>query len=91
MAIPPAMKMAISIPDNFFGGAERTAETLGMSGNELCATVARELIERYRSVDVTERLGRICGEDDSRSRLDERLQTLRAYSFGRQARGGAGG
>ena len=86
MVIPPAMKMPISIPENYFGGAERTAETLGMSGNALYATVVREFIERCRSVGVTERPGRKYGEVDSRSRLDERLQTLQAYPSGREDR-----
>ena len=84
MVILPAMKTAISIPDDVFKGAERTAETLGMSRSELYATAVREFIERYRSADVTERLDRVYGEDDSLSRLDERLQTLQAYSLGRE-------
>ena len=79
-----AMKTAISIPDDVFEGAERTAETLGMSRSELYATAVREFIERYRSADVTERLDKVYGEDDSLSRLDERLQTLQAYSLGRE-------
>lgn len=84
MVVLRAMKTAISIPDDVFEGAERTAETLGMSRSELYETAVREFIERYRSVDVTERLDRVYGEDDSLSRLDERLQTLQAYSLGRE-------
>ena len=78
-----AMKTAISIPDDVFEGAERTASALGLSRSELYATAVREFVERYRSADVTERLDRIYGEDDSLSRLDERLRTLQAYSLGR--------
>ena len=77
------MKTAISIPDDVFEGAERTASALGLSRSELYATAVREFVERYRSADVTERLDRIYGEDDSLSRLDERLQTLQTYSLGR--------
>ena len=84
MVMPPAMKMAISIPDDVFEGTERTAEALGMSRSELYATAVRGFIERYWSVDVTERLDEVYGEDDSLSRLDERLQTLQAYSLGRE-------
>ena len=78
-----AMKTAISIPDDVFEGAERVASALGLSRSELHATAVREFVERYRSADVTERLDRIYGEDDSLSRLDERLQTLQTYSLGR--------
>ena len=78
------MKTAISIPDDVFEGAERTAEALGLSRSELYATAVREFIERYRSADVTERLDRVYGEDDSRSRLDARLQTLQAWSLERE-------
>ena len=78
-----AMKTAISIPDDVFEGAERTASALGPSRSELHAAAVREFVERYRSADVTERLDRIYGEDDSLSRLDERLQTLQTYSLGR--------
>ena len=82
-AFSAAMKTAISIPDDVFEGAERTASALGLSRSELYATAVREFVERYRSADVTERLDRIYGEDDSLSRLDERLQTLQTYSLGR--------
>ena len=78
-----AMKTAISIPDDVFEGAERTASALGLSRSELYATAVREFVERYRSADVTERLDRIYGEDDSLSRLDGRLQTLQTYSLER--------
>ena len=78
------MKTAISIPDDVFEGAERTAEALGLSRSELYATAVREFIERYRSADVTERLDRVYGDDDSQSRLDERLQTLQAWSLERE-------
>ena len=78
------MKTAISIPDDVFEGAERTAEALGLSRSELYATAVREFIERYRSADVTERLDRVYGEDDSRSRLDKRLQMLQAWSLDRE-------
>ena len=80
------MKMAISIPDDVLGGAERTAEALGMSRSELYATAVRGFMERYRSVDVTERLDEVYGEDDSQSRIDESLQTLQACSLGREDR-----
>ena len=78
------MKTAISIPDDIFEGAERIACALGLSRSELYATAVREFIERYRSADVTERLDKVYGKDDSLSRLDERLQALQAYSLGRE-------
>ena len=83
---PQPLKTAISIPDDVFEGAERTASALGLSRSELYATAVREFVERYRSADVTGRLDRIYGEDDSPSRLDERLQTLQTYSLGRDDR-----
>ena len=78
------VKTAISIPDDVFEGAERIAGDLGVSRSELYATAVRELIERYRTTNVTARLDEVYGQDDSSSLLDPRLRTLQAYSLGRE-------
>ena len=78
------MKTAISIPDDIFESAERTASVLGLSRSELYATAVREFIERYRTMNVTARLDEVYAEDDSSFSLDPRLETLQAYSLGRE-------
>ena len=78
------MKTAISIPDEIFEGAERTASELGMSRSELYATAVREFVERYRNTNVTARLDEVYAQDDSSSLLDARLEALQAYSLRRE-------
>ena len=62
------MKTAISIPDEVFEAADRTAKKLGVSRSELYSTAVHEFIERHRVEDVTSRLNEVYGS--SRSDLD---------------------
>ena len=45
------MKTAISIPDEVFEAADRTAKKLGVSRSELYATAVHEFIERNFDLD----------------------------------------
>ena len=75
------MKTAISIPDDVFEAAERTAKSLGVSRSELYATAVREFLERYRREGVTEKLNEVYGADPSSSEVDQRLQALQLASL----------
>ena len=75
------MKTAISIPDEVFEAAERTAKFLGVSRSELYATAVREYLERSRREGVTEKLNQVYEEDEAASELDERLQVLQLSSL----------
>ncbi len=75
------MKTAISIPDEVFEAAERTAKSLGVSRSELYATAVREYLERYRREGLTEKLNQVYENDEAASELDERLRTLQLSSL----------
>lgn len=70
------MKTAISIRDEIFEAAERTATDLGMSRSELYSTAVKEFVDRHSSRRVTERLNEVYGSDDATSLLDDELQAL---------------
>ncbi len=71
------MKKAISIPDDVFENAERTAKKLGVSRSELYANAVAEFIERYRREGITEKLNDVYGpEEGATSSLDPNLNTL---------------
>ena len=76
------MKTAISIRDEVFEAAERTARDLGMSRSELYATAVKEFVARHRSLCVTERLDAVYGKDGARSSLDEVLGEMQRLSLG---------
>lgn len=83
LVILPRVKTAISIRDEIFEAAERTARALGMSRSELYATAVREFVERYSRDGVTERLNKVYADDPAASKLDEGLQALQFASLDR--------
>ena len=75
------MKTAISIRDEVFEAAERTAKELGISRSELYTKAVGEFVERHADERVTERLNAVYGEDPSISALDDRLEALQLLSL----------
>ena len=75
------LKTAISIRDEIFDAAERTAQALGMSRSELYSTAVKEFVARHSSLRITERLNEVYGGNDSVSRLDDGLQALQFRSL----------
>ncbi len=78
------MKTAISIPDEVFEAAERTAKKLGISRSELYSSAVREFVDRYRRENITEKLNDVYAENESASELDTGLETLQALSLQRE-------
>ena len=78
------MKTAISIPDEIFEKAERTAKKLGVSRSELYAKAIRDFVERYRRENLTEKLNEIYFTDESISELDPYLMALQTQSLKRE-------
>jgi metal-responsive CopG/Arc/MetJ family transcriptional regulator len=76
------MKTAISIPNEIFEEAEKTARRLGVSRSELYANAVLEFIRHHRSDDVTEKLNEIY--DREPSKLDSILHTLQYTSLDRE-------
>ena len=75
------MKTAISIRDDIFEAAERTATTLGISRSELYARAVAEFVSLYSGERVTERLNAVYSDDESSSALDEGLAALQFHSL----------
>ena len=76
-----AMKTAISIRDDVFEAAERTAQVLGLSRSQLYTRAVSEFVARHRSEGVTARLDAIYGDDGSASHLDPVLVALQSLSL----------
>ena len=75
------MKTAISIRDEVFEAAERTAQALGLSRSQLYARAVSEFVARQRAKDVTARLDAVYGEDETESHLDSALAALQSLSL----------
>ena len=75
------MKTAISIRDEIFEAAERTAKALGISRSELYTRAVGEFVERRSVEQVTERLNTVYGGDEAASALDEGLEALQFQSL----------
>ncbi len=73
------MKTAISVPDEVFEAADRTARKLGVSRSELYSTAVYEYIERRRVEDVTSRLNDLYASESSE--LDENLGQMQGQSI----------
>lgn len=77
------MKTAISIPDEVFEAADRTARKLGVSRSELYATAVHEFVERHRVEDVTAKLNEVYSS--TRSDLDDHLSQLQRQLLAKES------
>ena len=77
------MKTAISIPEEIFKEAERTAKKLGVSRSELYAKAVLNFVERYRRENLTEKLNEVYSGNESISELDPNLAALQTQSLKR--------
>jgi hypothetical protein len=59
------MKTAISIPDDVFRAAERTAKRMSISRSQLYTTDVREFLESRTRDDITRRLNQVYAEQSS--------------------------
>lgn len=73
------MKTAISVPDEVFEAADRTAKKLGVSRSELYSTAVYEYIERHKIEGVTSRLNNLYTSQDSK--LDGYLGQMQGQSL----------
>ena len=76
------MKTAISIPDEIFEAADRTARKLGVSRSELYATAVHEYVERHRVEDVTAKLNEVYSSTESD--LDEHLNKMQSQLIAKE-------
>jgi metal-responsive CopG/Arc/MetJ family transcriptional regulator len=60
------MKTAVSLPDELFRQAEKTAHKLGIPRSRLFAQALEEFIKHHRSDYVTEKLNKIYSDEISK-------------------------
>jgi metal-responsive CopG/Arc/MetJ family transcriptional regulator len=53
------MKTAVSLPDQLYAEAEKTAQSLGIPRSQLFARALEEFIEHHKRSNVTERLNQV--------------------------------
>jgi len=73
------MKTAISIPDDVFREADKTAEQLGLARSQLYVKAIQEFIEHHNKEKIREKLDAVYGSPESREEefLDVSLNNLR--------------
>ena len=75
------MKTAISIRDEVFEAAERTARALGLSRSQLYSRAVSEFVAGHQREGVTERLDAVYGGSETASTLDTTLAALQSLSL----------
>ena len=58
------MKTAVSLPDQLYEEAERTAQSLGIPRSQLFARALEEFIALHKRESITERLNRVYSRID---------------------------
>lgn len=76
------MKTAISIPDEVFNAAEKTAKRLGVSRSELYSTAVREFIDSHVSEHITESLDEIYSAENSS--VDPNILRMQTSTLGKE-------
>ncbi len=75
------MKTAISIPDDLFQAAERTARRLGLSRSALYQRALAAYLDRLNDRLVTEALDATYAAGAENDRLDEILERMQSSTF----------
>jgi predicted DNA-binding protein len=75
------MKTAISIPDELYDAAEKTAARLGLSRSELYRLALGAFLERHSDRLVTDALDEVYGGDPTHSKLDPVVEALQLASL----------
>jgi metal-responsive CopG/Arc/MetJ family transcriptional regulator len=60
-----SMKTAVSLPDELYEQAEKTAEEMGIPRSQLFARALEQFIERHRRENITEQLNKVYSETAS--------------------------
>ena len=77
------MKTAVSLPDNLFSEAEKTARRLKVSRSQFYAMAIEEFISRRKANAITERLNQVYSQH--RAEVDPVLQIAQLDSIKKQS------
>ncbi len=73
------MKTAISIPDNLFKKAEKTARKMGLSRSRFFTIAVEEFIENHNPSQITDKLNSIYQNENSE--IDQTFYSMQALSI----------
>lgn len=79
------MKTGISIPDDLFEAAERTASRLGMTRSELYRRAVGAFVAQHSDQLVTEALDKVYGSNGESLAIDPALDALQSASLGEES------
>jgi metal-responsive CopG/Arc/MetJ family transcriptional regulator len=74
------MKTAISLPDELFGAADRTARRLGVTRSELFRRALISFLQRHDEREVTQALNRVYGDHEGVAAVPAALREMQALS-----------
>lgn len=77
------MKTAISLPDELYAAAEKTARNMGIPRSQLFARALEEFIDHHKREKITEQLNEVYGNADTSDFLKistASLEALRALT-----------
>ena len=78
------MKTAISIPDEIYEAAERTARQMRVSRSRLYAEAVQAFVEKHRRDGITAKLDDVYGKTGSDSVLDPGLADMQAKTLSKE-------
>lgn len=64
------MKTAVSIPDELFERAEKTAKELGLPRSRLFARAIEEFIDQHSQESITEKLNSVYGQAENKNKKE---------------------
>jgi predicted transcriptional regulator len=79
------VKTAVSLPDELFERADRTAKRLGLSRSELYARAIAAYLEKRRGSEITAALDRVYGDEDDDKDVDPVLGELQRRTLARRS------
>ena len=77
------MKTAISLPDDLFKSGDALAKRLGVSRSELYARALADLVAKYKTSQLTQRLNAVYAEEESR--LDPATSAAQSRALSRES------
>ena len=76
-------KTAISLPDDLFKSGDTLAKRLGVSRSELYARALADLVAKYKTSQLTQRLNAVYADEDSR--MDPAVVAAQARTLARES------
>lgn len=76
------MKTAISIDDQIFKSAEKTAKKLGISRSKLFTVAITEYLDQHNVQDITNKLNEVYSENNNKLNSEIETAQISSVNFG---------